>query len=478
MTETADLIPPDNRAAGQTGHIADHNDIADVLTALSASAVNSGTQLYTGTVGDGHQRLAIPSYIYPTWYYHGGPQDLWAVMQAAAPSLRFVIINPGSGSGSAINTDYVTQTALAQAAGLLVLGYVTTDYAVTSTKTAAQIEAEVDNYYNWYQVDGIFYDEVSSLVANQPYYLALYQYVKAKTTGQRIVVINPGTIPDVSYMAACDVLCNFEGDVGLYRVRQPAPWEVNYPANRFWHIVYACYTTAQRDEMLALSRAYRAGYIYLTPDVEPDPYNTLPSGAYWQGLITQVTQPYPVQAWAPVLEDGFDNNSAFIGAQWTVSGSPVLTGAQLVILGHSTFADYIVSAATFNFTTLTATIEALSVPAAASATALMRVQTSGSNFVAIGTSGPNLLCRVCLAGVNSDVTVTYNGTSMLWWSLALSPAGMVTWQTSPDGFTWTTQRTANTGIPALTAANLELIVGHTSTGDPDQSATFDNVLVV
>ena len=29
----SDTIPPDNRAAGQSGHIGDHNDIADVLTA-------------------------------------------------------------------------------------------------------------------------------------------------------------------------------------------------------------------------------------------------------------------------------------------------------------------------------------------------------------------------------------------------------------------------------------------------------------
>lgn len=33
MTNT---IPPDNRAAGQAGHIQDHNNISDVLTAMQA----------------------------------------------------------------------------------------------------------------------------------------------------------------------------------------------------------------------------------------------------------------------------------------------------------------------------------------------------------------------------------------------------------------------------------------------------------
>jgi hypothetical protein len=53
----ADVIPPDTRAAGQSGHIADHNDIADVLTAmqtqlgtLPASWSWSTATLVAGTV--------------------------------------------------------------------------------------------------------------------------------------------------------------------------------------------------------------------------------------------------------------------------------------------------------------------------------------------------------------------------------------------------------------------------------------------
>jgi hypothetical protein len=42
-------IPPDTRAAGQTGHISDHNNIADVLNALQ-SAVNALPSISYGTV--------------------------------------------------------------------------------------------------------------------------------------------------------------------------------------------------------------------------------------------------------------------------------------------------------------------------------------------------------------------------------------------------------------------------------------------
>lgn len=44
----ADTIPPDNRAQGKSGHIGDHNNIADVLTALQ-SAVGATPTFQTGS---------------------------------------------------------------------------------------------------------------------------------------------------------------------------------------------------------------------------------------------------------------------------------------------------------------------------------------------------------------------------------------------------------------------------------------------
>src|ERR1035441_8890782 len=43
-------MPPDNRAPGDSGHVADHNEIADELTALAAGAVALAGDL-TGTAG-------------------------------------------------------------------------------------------------------------------------------------------------------------------------------------------------------------------------------------------------------------------------------------------------------------------------------------------------------------------------------------------------------------------------------------------
>lgn len=431
----------------------------------------SGPAVAEPVTGDAVQRLAVPSYFYPTYF---NPSGFWQQMQAAAPYAEICVINPSSGPGISSNSDYVTQTRQAQAAGMKVLGYVHTEYTVV---TAAAIEAQIDDYYNWYGVDGVFVDETSNLLVNQGYYQGLYSYVKAKLTGARLVVINPGTIPDESYMAACDICCNCETDMGSYRVRAAANWEINYPASRFWHIIYATLSTAQRDEVLALSRQYRAGYVYITNDTDPNPYDTLAPAPYWAGLVSQIAAPFPAAVQVPVLEDGFDQTGGNLNSQWNTSGAVTITSGALVITGHSTYTDNAQGVPVFSFAGQAATVEVPVVPAAASGEAFMQVRASSTNFLAIGKSGANLVLRSCVSGTNSDTTVTYSGTAHLWWRIALSAGGTATWQTSPDNATWTTQRTVSSGLPALTTATLELYVGHFTGGDPDQPASFDNVLV-
>jgi hypothetical protein len=45
----ADVIPPDNRAAGQAGHITDHNNIADVLGAMQSALASLPASWAWGT---------------------------------------------------------------------------------------------------------------------------------------------------------------------------------------------------------------------------------------------------------------------------------------------------------------------------------------------------------------------------------------------------------------------------------------------
>jgi Spherulation-specific family 4 len=124
---------------------------------------------YSGGASSVRQQLAIPSYFYP------GP--LWMQLQGGAPTVGLAIINPASGPGTSLDPPYATTTQTTQKQGTRVVGYVYTAYG---TRAARAVMADIDTYYAWYGVDGIFLDETSNNCAQQGYYLTLYNYIKGK----------------------------------------------------------------------------------------------------------------------------------------------------------------------------------------------------------------------------------------------------------------------------------------------------------
>ena len=220
------------------------------------------------------QRMAIPAYFEP------GP--LWTQMGAATPRLGLAVLNPDSGPGDAVRAEYVPQVRAAQARGVIVLGYVRTSYG---KRPLAQVQAEVDRFNRWYGVNGIFFDEARNDDAGLPYYLRCRA---AARTGHRkaVVAINPGTPVTEGYLAVADVVLTFEGDYGAYLTRAADPsWVARHPARRFWHLVYAAPDAPAMRRAVMLSKTRNAGWVYVTPDTLPNPWDTLPSGSYWSGEL-------------------------------------------------------------------------------------------------------------------------------------------------------------------------------------------------
>jgi hypothetical protein len=227
------------------------------------------------------QHVAVPSYFYPNY-----PDPLWSKMEAGTPTVGMAVINPDSGPNHWFNQDYADQVASSRSAGLIILGYVSTNYA---GRTVQDVECEIDQYYSWYGVDGIFFDEASKNPKDVPYYREIYDYVKAKE-GKRQVVINPGTQTDAAYMTVADIIVNFEGTYASYISDYHQPdWVSHAPAESFWHLVYKAPTAADMQNAVAISKDRNAGWVYITDDV-PNQWDTLPS--YWSDLLQQVeTQP-------------------------------------------------------------------------------------------------------------------------------------------------------------------------------------------
>lgn len=224
--------------------------------------------------------MAIPSYF--------GPGALWTKLGAAAPRVGLAVINPNSGPGAAIRPDYVAQVRATQARGVTVLGYVHTSYG---KRPLAEIKAEVAAYHRWYGVDGIFFDEVTNDDAGLPYYLQCKAIARAGHPKDALV-INPGTPVTEGYMQAADVVLTFESDYKAYVSRAADPaWVAKYPARRFYHLVYAAPDADAMRRAVTLSKQRNAGWVYITPDDLPNPWDTLPEGAYWTSELAALKSP-------------------------------------------------------------------------------------------------------------------------------------------------------------------------------------------
>src|SRR5262245_44160312 len=144
------------------------------------------------------QAIAVPSYF--------DAVSQWQQLADGAPTVGLAIINPHNGPGKRAEPEYATFTRRSQQRGVAVVGYVHTQWGQRPT---ADGRADIDAYYAWYGVDGIFFDEVSTDCAVQPYYADLNAYVKGREA-RTLTVLNPGLGPGECYMAAGDVLVTFE----------------------------------------------------------------------------------------------------------------------------------------------------------------------------------------------------------------------------------------------------------------------------
>ena len=96
----------------------------------------------------GSIRMAVPAYFAP------GPE--WQRVIAAAPTVGMVIINPASGPGTSTDPQYTQVIAQARAAGIIVLGYVSTSYG---QRPEADVIADINGYYDLYSLSGIYLAE-------------------------------------------------------------------------------------------------------------------------------------------------------------------------------------------------------------------------------------------------------------------------------------------------------------------------------
>jgi hypothetical protein len=233
------------------------------------------TDVYWGGGVSGPTGTIVPLYSYPTSSY-------WPAIISAKnsnPSVPVIaVVNPDSGPGPSVDSNYTTGIANLQAAGITVIGYVFTNYGGRDQGT---VEADINSWKSFYPtINGIFFDEMANddNATHVSYYQGLSSY--AGSQGFTYTVGNPGA----------DTLPEYVGTVNTILVYESAgvpsslpSWYSNYPASNFGVIPY---DVPSVNTSFINSAKATIGYIYMTDDNLPNPWDTLAS--YFSTLLSDL----------------------------------------------------------------------------------------------------------------------------------------------------------------------------------------------
>lgn len=227
--------------------------------------------------------IVVPAYFYPA----GSGASDWSKLNAASAKVPLTaIMNPGNGPGNNVDSNYTSVVNALRAAGGHVIGYVYTSYSARSLQVVLN---DIDKYDNFYNVDGIFVDEMANTgpAERLDYYKSIYEHVKAidATWG---VMGNPGTQTLEPYLTwpTADRLMVQENVGSAYPNYVPSSWNYDYDPSKFVHLVHTEPSSANMLADLQLAMQYHASGIYVTDDVLANPWDRLPT--YWNAMVEAV----------------------------------------------------------------------------------------------------------------------------------------------------------------------------------------------
>ncbi|MCA9240397.1 MAG: hypothetical protein KDA37_09365 [Planctomycetales bacterium] len=252
--------------------------------------------------------IVVPAYFYPS------PGSDWNDLNTAVSQVPITaIMNPGSGPGNNVDSLYTSAVGSFRSAGGRVIGYVSSSYA---NRPLQAVLDDIDKYAAWYDIDGIFVDEMTNnnVTANLDFYQAVYDHIKS-IDPQWEVMGNPGTTTLEAYLTrpAADRLMVWENFGASYPSHTPSAWNAGYDSSRFVNLLHQLAPTdlVTMRQYVDTAVARNVGGVYFTDDILPNPWDRLP--VFWDELVAKVAQ---VNNFTP-------------GAQQTLS-NPVAGGALAV----------------------------------------------------------------------------------------------------------------------------------------------------
>jgi Spherulation-specific family 4 len=255
--------------------------------------------------------VIVPLFSYPsnTW---------WLVVDAKKANPRvpmIAVVNPSDGPGNSIDPNFAWGVSFLQSAGIIVVGYVPTNYGITNQSL---IESEISAYRNWYKVDGVFFDQMASSPGYEGYYTTLNNF--SKSLGIGITIGNPGAVVASSYVGIFDLLVIYE-NAGLPQESWASGWAGGYTDQ---NLAIVSYDVSTFDSSYVTNASHYFSYIYVTNENFSNPYVGLPS--YFDTLVQTVAESDPVSLTIQAVAQ----TGSPIGGLWAVvqsdSGTVLASG--------------------------------------------------------------------------------------------------------------------------------------------------------
>jgi hypothetical protein len=232
-----------------------------VMLILALSIASMAVSRPTSAAGSALSGVVVPLYY--------APDSSWTTVAQTAkanPNVPIIaVINPSNGPGSASDPTYLAGVQSLQSSGVTVLGFVATSYGASPTDN---VETQIRHYHYWYNVNGIFFNQVSNTTGSESYYTTLNSYVKSH--GMTFTMGDAGTSVPPSYFGILDNLILYE-DSGYPSLSSIT--HSGYPESDFGLVAYG----VPYDGTFVSNAASLAGYMYIDDLSGASRYSTLSS---------------------------------------------------------------------------------------------------------------------------------------------------------------------------------------------------------
>lgn len=302
----------------------------------------------------------------PLYDTSGSAWDPVIEAKKAHPNVPIMaVINNGGGPGQVPDSGYASLTQRLQSSGIFVLGYTYAEYGL---RNSSAIKADIYDYKTWYNVDGIFIDQMSYSGGDETYYSNLTAY--SRSLGLSFVMGNPGTDTLSSYVGTVDAIVIYENSQPP-SISYLGGWHTGYPKST-WGILP--YEISSLDSSFIANSSRYVGFIGIGNGTNSTAWEMLPP--YLESLVAEV-DPCPSPP-TSLSVNSIPSGTEIIWSAPSHVGSSPITGYQIQRNGTVLVNDTMSSATSFNDTSLSSRPNAFYAVAAWNAAGLGQISANAS----------------------------------------------------------------------------------------------------